>query len=81
MSARAHACLTPNILVSKSRVFSPPDFSVNGALDPLPGRGFNRIVVHFGPEHFVDVDAGGVSVTEGPKRSRFTGEELIMAGR
>ena len=57
------------------------ELSVNGELDSVVYGGFKRIVIHFKTDLHVEVKVNEIIVREGQNVTRYTGEDLITAGR
>ena len=57
------------------------ELSVNGKLDSVVYGGFTRIVIHVKTDLHVEVKVNEIIVREGQNVTRYTGEDLITAGR
>ncbi|XP_071349106.1 inter-alpha-trypsin inhibitor heavy chain H3-like [Trachinotus anak] len=56
------------------------ELSVNGELDSVANGGFTKIVIHFKADQYVEVYTNEVTIQDGQRLTRYTGEDLITAG-
>ncbi|XP_042362996.1 inter-alpha-trypsin inhibitor heavy chain H3-like [Plectropomus leopardus] len=65
------------------KLFHDPDreLTVNGELDSVAYGGFRKIAIHVKTDLYVEIDTSGITVREGQTLIRYSGQDLVLAGR